>query len=84
MSKHSKLYAKIKAERKDVRFRDLITLAKAFGFELVHTKGSHLFFKHIQIPTAFLNFQNHKGKAKPYQVDQFISMVESHNLSLED
>jgi len=31
-----------------------------------------------------VNLQNRKGKAKPYQVRQFLELIEQHNLSLEE
>lgn len=34
--------------------------------------------------TELLNFQNVKGKAEPYQVRQFIKIVEKSNLLEED
>jgi len=31
-----------------------------------------------------LNLQNVTGKAKPYQVKQFLALIEQYNLSLEE
>lgn len=31
-----------------------------------------------------LNLQNHKGQVKPYQIRQFLQLVEQYNLTLED
>ena len=58
-------------------------LVEAFGFTLVRINGSHHIFTHSDIPDL-VNLQNVKGKAKPYQVKQFLSLVEQHNLTLED
>ena len=60
-----------------------LLLVGSFGFTLVRISGSHHIFTHPQIPD-FVNLQNVKGKAKPYQIKQFLSLVEQHNLTLED
>lgn len=61
----------------------MITLAEAFGFSLKRISGGHHIYSHSRIP-ELLNLQNVKGKAKPYQVRQFIDLVERYNLTLEN
>jgi hypothetical protein len=78
-----KLFKKLLAACGNVRFSDLVTLARAFDFQLSRTTGSHHIFVHPRIP-ELLNLQNFKGKAKPYQVRQFVRLVEEYNLDLED
>jgi predicted RNA binding protein YcfA (HicA-like mRNA interferase family) len=56
-------------------------LIEAFGFRLARTSGSHHIFAHPDIP-ELVNIQNHRGKAKPYQVRQFLELVEQYNLQL--
>jgi len=34
--------------------------------------------------TELINLQNVNGKAKPYQIKQFLEIVERYNLQLED
>ena len=51
------------------------------GFKLARTKGSHHIFIHPDLP-ELLNLQNNKGKAKPYQIRQFMTLVEDFNLDL--
>jgi len=34
--------------------------------------------------TEIVNIQNDNGKAKPYQVKQFLSLIEKYNLNLEE
>jgi len=46
-------------------------------------KGSHHIFVHPRV-RELVNLQNVDGKAKPYQIRQFLALVESYNLSLED
>ena len=31
-----------------------------------------------------INIQNYKGEAKPYQIKQFLSLVEKYNLKMGD
>ena len=69
---------------RNVRFDDLVKLAMAFGFELKRIRGSHHILVH---PSAKLplNLQPGKdGKAKPYQVRQFLDIIEEYGLSLDD
>jgi predicted RNA binding protein YcfA (HicA-like mRNA interferase family) len=64
-------------------FKDMVSLVEAFGFTLSRINGSHHIFTHPNIP-ELVNIQNVRGKAKPYQVRQFLTLVETHNLSLEE
>jgi len=43
--------------------------------------GSHHIFVHSEV-RELLNLQEVKGKAKPYQVKQLLSLVERYNLIL--
>ena len=76
-----KLLKKILAGSRNVRFDELVTLVEAFGFRLARTSGSHHIFEHPNVP-ELVNHQNRKGKAKPYQVRQFLELLEQHNLEL--
>jgi len=58
-------------------------LARAFGFRLSRISGSHHIFTHPRIP-ELVNLQDVRGQAKPYQVRQFMKLVERYNLQLED
>ncbi|MBA3375791.1 MAG: type II toxin-antitoxin system HicA family toxin [Actinobacteria bacterium] len=58
-------------------------LVEAFGFELRRTTGSHHVFVHPDV-RELLNLQEVRGQAKPYQVRQFLRLVERYALSLED
>jgi len=59
----------------------MVTLIEAFGFRLARVSGGHHIFSHAGIP-ELVNMQNRKGKAKPYQIRQFLELVEQHNLEL--
>ena len=82
MNKH-KLLEKILAGSKNVQFGDMTSLVEAFGFRLSRINGSHFIFVHPEIP-ELVNLQQHKGKAKPYQVRQFLQLVEQYDLELGD
>ena len=68
---------------KNIRFADMVNLVNGFGFDLSRTDGSHHIFARPDIP-ELVNLQNVKGQAKPYQMRQFLKLVEKHNLELED
>ena len=68
---------------RNVRFSDMVRLAEAFGFELNRTSGSHHIFVHAEVP-ELVNLQEVKGQAKPYQIRQFLRLVERYNLKMED
>ena len=78
-----KILQKALAGSKNVRFAEMVFLAEAFGFRLSRVNGSHHIFAHSGIP-QLVNLQNVGGKAKPYQVRQFLQLVEWYNLVLED
>lgn len=54
---------------------------EAFGFRLSRVQGSHHIFVHAEIP-ELLNLQDVEGQAKPYQIRQFLRLVERYNLRL--
>ena len=81
MSKKQKLLRQILNNPKDVSFNNLTSLIEAFGFTLSRINGSHHIFTHPDI-SEVVNIQNFKGKAKPYQVRQFLTLIETHNLTL--
>jgi len=78
-----KLLTKILASPANTRFSDMVGLVEAFGFRLSRVNGSHHIFVHPDIP-ELVNIQNVKGKAKPYQIRQFLKLVERYNLQMED
>ncbi len=68
---------------KNVAFTDLRNLIEGFGFRLDRVTGSHHIFVHPNIQ-ELVNLQEVKGEAKPYQIRQFLRLVERHNLYLEE
>jgi hypothetical protein len=73
---------KVIASPGNVRFGEMVTLIEAFGFRLLRTAGAHHIFGRGGIPEQ-LNLQKVGGKAKPYQVRQFLKIVERYNLKLD-
>lgn len=81
--KKKKLLGKILANQQNIRFSDMISLVEAFGFQLDRVSGGHHIFIH-PILNELVNLQNVNGQAKPYQVRQFLKLVEKYNLSLRE
>jgi predicted RNA binding protein YcfA (HicA-like mRNA interferase family) len=81
MMKPTKLYARLLASRTSVRFSDFQRILEAFGFTLDRIKGSHHQYKHPSA-TRPLSIQAKGNMAKPYQVDQFLDMVEEFGLRI--
>jgi predicted RNA binding protein YcfA (HicA-like mRNA interferase family) len=67
----------------NVSFSDMRRLVEAFGFELRRTSGSHHVFVHPDV-RELINLQNVRGQAKPYQIRQFLRLVERYALTMED
>ena len=82
MNKH-KLLAKIQNNSLNVRYNDFVTLVEAYGFRRTRGNGSHEIYRRHGV-ADIVNIQNDHGKAKPYQVKQFLSLIEIYNLNLED
>ena len=82
MGNIQKLFDKIKNNPKDVRFNDICRLAEYFGFTYRGGKGSHMVYTRKGIH-EILNFQNVSGKTKPYQVRQFLKIIEDYNLTIK-
>ena len=68
---------------KNIAFGDMISMVEGFGFRLDRVSGSHHIFVHPAVP-ELVNLQEVKGEAKPYQIRQFLRLVERYNLKLED
>jgi len=68
---------------KNIAFGDMINMVEGFGFRLNRVSGSHHIFVHPTVE-ELLNLQEVKGEAKPYQIRQFLRLVERYNLRLED
>jgi predicted RNA binding protein YcfA (HicA-like mRNA interferase family) len=71
-----------RGEVANVAFDDMRKLVEGFGFDLRRVSGSHHVFAHPEIP-ELINLQAVRGQAKPYQIRQFLRLVERYDLRLE-
>lgn len=81
--KKKKILQKILSGSRNISFSEMRILTEAFGFKLARIKGSHHIFIHKDGP-ELINLQNVNGKVKPYQIKQFLEIIEKYNLPLED
>jgi len=78
-----KLLAKIQNNSLNVRYSDFVTIVEAYGFRRTRSNGSHEIYRCKGV-VEIVNIQNDNGKAKSYQVKQFLFLIEKYNLKLED
>ena len=64
-----------------LRFEEMVRLVEAFGFRRARQWSSHHIFVHPNV-RELVNIQDVNGMAKPYQVRQFLKLVERYNLKL--
>ena len=81
--KRRKILQQAVSGSRNIRFADMISLVEGFGWRQARVKGSHHIFVNADVK-ELVNLQNVGGKAKPYQVRQFLELVERYNLKLED
>lgn len=75
-----RLLARVAAgHMQNVSFGDFSALVTSFGFREARIEGSHHIFQHDNIPEQ-LNLQDVRGEAKPYQIRQFLRLVERYDL----
>jgi hypothetical protein len=56
----------------------MVRLAETFGFRESRVNGSHHIFVHNDV-VELLDLQEVSGKAKSYQIHQFLDLVERYN-----
>ena len=78
-----KFLLKILSNNKNVKFNEFTILVESFGFNLSRTEGSHHIYRNENV-SEIINLQNVGGEAKPYQIKQFLSLIEKYDLKLED
>lgn len=82
--KKRKILEKVRSGSKNIRFDEFVALLEGFGFILKRTKGSHHVFTHPQIPRPFPIQPKGNRQAKPYQIRQFLALIEQYNLELSE
>lgn len=78
MSKRDKLFDKAKNSPNNFSFTEICQLAECYGFIFQRQNASHFIYEHSNMSieqNRFLNFQDFKGKAKPYQVKQLLRAI---------
>ena len=70
------ILAQMKRNPKDVRFTDLCKVCENFFGEPKQTASSHRIYKTPWQGDPRINIQNHKAKAKAYQVKQVLLAIE--------
>lgn len=82
MVKKSKILKKILSGSKNVRFTEFTSLIEGFGFRFERISGSHHIFSHPDVPEAISVQPTQNGQAKPYQMKQFMKLIEKYDLKL--
>jgi len=61
-----------------------MALPEGFGFVQRRVRGSHHIFRHPNAPRSFPIQPRPDGKAKPYQIQQFLKLIEKYDLHLDE
>lgn len=77
--KPEKLWEQIQNNLHNVRFNDFCRLVEWFGFLHKGGRGSHQTYFHPQI-RQILDLQPLGGEAKPYQIRQFLRLIQQYDL----
>jgi len=72
----AKIIKEMKANPKGVRFNDLQKVCSHYFGKPRQCSSSHCIYKTPWPGDPRVNIQNHKGKAKPYQVRQVLLAIE--------
>lgn len=78
-----KLLAKAERSPHSLSFAEFVSLMEGFGFRLKRQRGSHHIFACHGV-AQIMDVQPDDGKAKRYQVEQLLDLVQRHGLTLED
>ena len=76
MAKIDDILAQMRRNPKDVRFTDLCKVCENFFGEPRKSASSHRIYKTPWQGDPRINIQNHKGRAKTYQVKQVLLALE--------
>jgi hypothetical protein len=81
MAKIDDIPAQMKRKPKDVKFADLCKVCENIFGEPRRSASSHRIYKTPWQGDPRINIQNHKGKAKAYQVRQVLLALEKLEVS---
>ena len=76
-----KILEQMRAEPANVRFSDLQRVCERYFGKPRQGGGSHAIYKTPWAGDPRVNIQNHKGKAKPYQVRQVLLAIDRLELN---
>ena len=76
MAKCEEILVQMKRDPRDVRFRDLCKVCDFYFGKPRQGGSSHRIYKTLWQGDPRINIQNHKGKAKAYQVKQVLLAIE--------
>ncbi len=79
--KANKLLQKLIQSRNNVSFDDFVHCIELVGFKLKRVSGSHHVFSKEGIPDL-VNVQCINGKAKPYQISQFLRILKLYDMKV--
>lgn len=75
----NKVWEELQQHQKNVRFRDFCRVIEWFGFVSKGGKGSHVTYFQPGI-REIVDVQPLDNEAKPYQIKQFMRLVQIHSL----
>lgn len=75
------LHKLLKGAHKNVPYTDFVRLVEWSGFRLSRQRGSHHFYVHSEVDEV-LNLQPFRNEAKPYQIKQYLDLLERYNIEL--
>jgi hypothetical protein len=82
-SRGEQLWDKLaRGDLRNVGFAEFRRLVESFGFRLRRVSGSHYVYTHPKVPRP-LSLQPRNREAKPYQISQFLDMVQEFGLTNE-
>lgn len=76
MAKIKKLLRKARQGPQNLRLKDLIKIAETYDFHIDRQKGSHIIMVHPAYPDIINLQEAEGGKAKKYQVNQVLRIIE--------
>lgn len=78
-----KLLAKAERSPNNLSFAEFVSLIEGFGFRPKRQRGSHHIFSCPEV-AQIMDVQPEDGKAKRYQVEQLLDLVDRYGLTLEE
>lgn len=79
--KANKLLQKLIQSKNNVSFDDFVRCIELFGFKKKRISGSHHVFSKEGI-AELVNVQCVNGKAKPYQISQFLRILKLYDMKV--